>query len=448
MDNHQLTEFVNANPIEGLSRESYLSILKDLRGGGDLNEQEFSFLLGNFFYYLNNVGPEDFVVDFDQLVEWCGYSRKDHAKQQLIKNLKENVDYNVTYPNAVSGSTPEYSGDALDRNVNKEKIMLTVNGFKRFCMKSNAKKSDEVIDYFVKIEGRYFSTLKKSYLENAEKEKRMIKEREDDLLFAHRKDSLVYLGLVEPDIVKFGFSDGNVYERVVYCHKNKFNSFDLKYVIPSEDYVELERKIKTDLKDRIVTKEYNGVTHTELVKLDCSFGITELYKKVIQFDREIKEASNNENSAAFKMLYDENRALKKENLNYKRGWQLLKKDLEKNEYDYEPYETYFEKNVDPRTKRKYFLEFLENLYSDNENETVFFSNSEIYEDYCVFLSNFSESYTYTQRTFGSELFKFSPDIVKKSKKKNKGGERVFGKKIKFVDKFIHELCVMKKRNLE
>ena len=33
-----------------------------------------------------------------------------------------------------------------------EKILLTVNTFKKFCLKSNTKKADEIHDYYIKLE--------------------------------------------------------------------------------------------------------------------------------------------------------------------------------------------------------------------------------------------------------------------------------------------------------
>jgi len=35
---------------------------------------------------------------------------------------------------------------------NKEQIMLTINTFKKFCLKSETKKADEVHDYYIKLE--------------------------------------------------------------------------------------------------------------------------------------------------------------------------------------------------------------------------------------------------------------------------------------------------------
>jgi len=35
---------------------------------------------------------------------------------------------------------------------NKEKILLTINTFKKFCLKAGTKKADEIHDYYIKLE--------------------------------------------------------------------------------------------------------------------------------------------------------------------------------------------------------------------------------------------------------------------------------------------------------
>ncbi len=39
---------------------------------------------------------EEFPVDFDLLWQWCGYSRKQKAKDMLIRNFEENFDFELT----------------------------------------------------------------------------------------------------------------------------------------------------------------------------------------------------------------------------------------------------------------------------------------------------------------------------------------------------------------
>jgi phage anti-repressor protein len=43
--------------------------------------------------------------------------------------------------------------------MNKEQIMLTVNTFKKFCLKANTKKADEIHDYYIKLEELLHETV-------------------------------------------------------------------------------------------------------------------------------------------------------------------------------------------------------------------------------------------------------------------------------------------------
>lgn len=450
MSEFSLVTFAKENPIPEVSQDVYMQFLEET--SRFLEKDHFKMFLASFVHFLNNKDSDDFVVDFDQVVKWCGFVQKAHAKRHLLKILKENVDYIITYPNMVSESTlpKRRAAPTGATGKNKEKIMLNVDAFKKFCLTANAKNSQRVIEYFLRIEKNHFKMLRSQMITLTQNKQQQIRDREEDLLFAHRNDKLVYLGMVEPDVVKFGYSNGNVYERVVYSHKNSFDSFDLKYIIPTENCVELERKIKEEFRDRIIKKSYGGNTHTELIKLrPPKFGVADLYKQVIELDREIKRDNSEESARAFKIMYLENKSLKDELKQVKRGWSLLKNDLDKHEYDYESFEGFFEKNCDPVKKKKYFLEFLENLYSENADTEKFFRNSEIYESYRLYVANFSDTYSYSSRKFSIELFAFS-DIRKTTKKisvpDSEEKVRFAGKKIHFSDKFLRDIITSRHNN--
>jgi phage anti-repressor protein len=77
--------------------------------------------------------------------KWIGFSQKVNAKVVLEKNFVENTDYKITLSH-VRKQTDTRGGQ------NKEVIMLTINAFKRFCLKAGTKKSDEIHEYYIKME--------------------------------------------------------------------------------------------------------------------------------------------------------------------------------------------------------------------------------------------------------------------------------------------------------
>src|SRR6478609_3479245 len=80
-----------------------------------------------FLKHRQNDGPEEFLIDFERLINNLGYSRKDSAKR-LLKQLEENVDYNILHQDV----DPSIKGSK-----SKETITLTINAAQRFCLMSN-----------------------------------------------------------------------------------------------------------------------------------------------------------------------------------------------------------------------------------------------------------------------------------------------------------------------
>lgn len=86
---------------------------------------------------------QEFPVDFDDAWHWIGYSTKGNAKAAFeAAGFVENVDYKVFMINHKNsnGGRP------------RQKIMLTVEAFKMFCMMAGTQKGREVRLYFLRCE--------------------------------------------------------------------------------------------------------------------------------------------------------------------------------------------------------------------------------------------------------------------------------------------------------
>jgi len=75
----------------------------------------------------------------------------------LEKHFTIDIDYQVVKaapPNcgAAFEESKSPSKNLGGAGMNKEQIMLTINTFKKFCLKSETKKADEVHDYYIKLE--------------------------------------------------------------------------------------------------------------------------------------------------------------------------------------------------------------------------------------------------------------------------------------------------------
>ena len=109
----------------------------------------------------------DFVIDLDDIWKWLGFTNKAHSKR-LIKSLfiadkdinilmlrTEQQDLEYEFMNGNHKDNSNVSKEASKRKHggnNKEKIMMKITTFKKFCLKAGTKKADVIHDYFIKLE--------------------------------------------------------------------------------------------------------------------------------------------------------------------------------------------------------------------------------------------------------------------------------------------------------
>jgi phage anti-repressor protein len=108
---------------------------------------------------------ELYPVDFDQAWEWIGYSSKQKGKDSLLRNFIENDHYT----RSVEMVKRKQGGGAT-----KEKIFLTKDTFKMFCMLAQTSKGNEVREYFIKVEKKLYQiTSDTNYIETRDKSKKV-----------------------------------------------------------------------------------------------------------------------------------------------------------------------------------------------------------------------------------------------------------------------------------
>jgi phage antirepressor YoqD-like protein len=85
---------------------------------------------------------DPFPVDFDQAWQWIGYTRKDTAKDALLRQFANSEDFTSFPVETGNGGRPS------------ERIMLTVECFKSFCMMAGTEQGKKVRAYFIECERR------------------------------------------------------------------------------------------------------------------------------------------------------------------------------------------------------------------------------------------------------------------------------------------------------
>lgn len=83
---------------------------------------------------------DPFPVDFDQAWQWIGYTRKDTAKDALLRQFAIPEDFTSFPVETGNGGRPS------------ERIMLTVECFKSFCMMAGTEQGKKVRAYFIECE--------------------------------------------------------------------------------------------------------------------------------------------------------------------------------------------------------------------------------------------------------------------------------------------------------
>jgi len=148
-----IVTLINNSPINKLSDQYQVKLLEKVKANFTDDQQQL--FLASFFCYLNHDTKNDFVIDLDDIWKWCGFARKDPAKRVIEKNFTKDIDYRVI------PSIPHVGGGS-----SKETIILTINTFKKFCLKAGTKKADDIHDYYIKLEELLQETLNDELIEN------------------------------------------------------------------------------------------------------------------------------------------------------------------------------------------------------------------------------------------------------------------------------------------
>ena len=173
----KILQIIDNTPVKLFNDAYKNTIIQKLSENFDTNDQKL--FLTSFYCFLNYDTKKDFVIDFDTVWKWCGFTRKDNAKTLLTKHFTIEIDYKVqnTFPASAgkvnytvnkgqntftetSAKVNETANKVAPANAGKveigrpsETILLTINTFKKFCLKANTSKADEIHDYYIKLEG-------------------------------------------------------------------------------------------------------------------------------------------------------------------------------------------------------------------------------------------------------------------------------------------------------
>lgn len=147
-----IINLIESNPITKFNGNYKSKLIEKVKNY--FNNYEQQMFLASFYCYLNHDYKNDFIIDLDNVWKWLGYNQKIKAKDVLEKNFLVNKDYKLllSQPTQQKNFSPQGAKKDTRGGHNKEIIMLTVNTFKKFCLKAGTKKADEIHEYFIKLE--------------------------------------------------------------------------------------------------------------------------------------------------------------------------------------------------------------------------------------------------------------------------------------------------------
>jgi len=161
-ENLDIVKLIEKNPIIRLTDNYQNKFIEKIKLNFKDTEQQL--FVSSFYCYLNYNSKTEFIIDLDNVWKWLGYSRKGFCKRILEKHFIINIDYKISEEKAASptgeaelSEEKVASPTAIKPNLggaglNKETILMTINTFKKLCLKSKTKKADEIHDYFIKME--------------------------------------------------------------------------------------------------------------------------------------------------------------------------------------------------------------------------------------------------------------------------------------------------------
>ena len=327
-----IVDLIESNPIARFNQTYQSKLIEKLQTKfSDYQQQLF---LSSFYCYLKYDKLNDFVIDVDDIWEWLGFINKGNAKR-LIKRLfivDEEFKCSLlraekrTFESEVMNGNPKENEESLLLNIqeqtnsfevikkieedstpskrggnNREKIMMNLTTFKKFCLKAGTKKADVIHDYFIKLE----EALQEIVNEESNELRLQLEKNESEIVrINHQKNKdiekvlistfpvnteCIYIGKIDnksangENLLKFGHTN-NLSVRVTE-HRKNYDNFLIIYAFKVTNKVEIENCIKNNSKIRKQhrTISVNGYNKTENIAYDddkfCLIITKQLWKR-------------------------------------------------------------------------------------------------------------------------------------------------------------------------
>ena len=249
----------------GAIDDRLLALLKE-----KLNTDEQKLFVDSFKMFLRyGNDPTAFVVNFDDVWKWIGFTRKNNAKRLLISKYVNKIDYIEQTSQTEGGFTSDENEVLLPKEQNfletttvskngrpTVNILLTVQAFKDFCMSADTPEGKRVRNYYLTMENinhqyilqlvheEKIRLLEETKLNEAKKSEL---ERHNVLKEAHKNQKVVYVMKLKTfenghHIIKIGQTD-NIAERNTALNAKFHVKGSFIDIFPCDDHIKFEKFI-------------------------------------------------------------------------------------------------------------------------------------------------------------------------------------------------------------
>ena len=186
-----------------------------------LNSTSQQLFINSYYAYIKYDDEKDYVVDLDDVYESIGFSNKGNAKRLLEKYYKLDIDYKVFIRSDKNLNDDGKAAIKGGVGQNKQKIMMNIITFKKFCTRADTTEAEEIHDYYLLME-KIILEYTKEQLQLKDKENKKLEEENKRLIEYNErkyeeveKNGHIYVFSTDKlGIVKIGRTKGFVKKRV------------------------------------------------------------------------------------------------------------------------------------------------------------------------------------------------------------------------------------------
>jgi phage anti-repressor protein len=227
----------------------------------EFTEPQQKLYVANLWMYTNYHPTNDFPISLEDVFKEIGFANKGNAKKTLENNFVLNEDYKIIHnlgDERLLVRTEKQTNQTQNNRGghNCERIVMNTDTLKSLCMIAKTPQGKDMRKYYVKLE----NINNKVVSFQMEEQKQLLIEQNKELkhkdtkimemsrrkLVKYDKLQSVYIGTDNIDRSKIGSTKDQNSRQSTYKVNNP--DFKIKYIIPCNDYLLIERIIKHILK--------------------------------------------------------------------------------------------------------------------------------------------------------------------------------------------------------